>query len=208
MRGFNASARSHTAEPERAQAPSWRCAAHGCQLPGVILTGGDPVCGFHHGASVGDWPRVTEAMNSTHGPLLSELLTARRYFGRVPQSRESSDRERLAEAWSRLRPHGYDLDPASCVRRPGGERVPAAGYRVWMCCVEAELSRLVSGNKPAPTRPTNHRPAANSGVTAVNAAVALSTLNHLPRQDDHGFDNDTDDRPYAFDDAGMDAARP
>lgn len=44
---------------------TYRCAAHGCQMPGAIFDNpGQPtgVCAYHYAANPVDWPRITQAL--------------------------------------------------------------------------------------------------------------------------------------------------
>jgi hypothetical protein len=94
------------------------CYAHGCPFPAGLSAGaGAPsFCRHHH-----------------------SVPSARRYFASGAPGSES---ERLDEAWTRLRRHGYDLDPANCVQR-NGERRPATTYRLWSGAAEEALAGLL-----------------------------------------------------------------
>lgn len=117
------------------------CRAHGCKFPaGLSAGGGAPgFCRHHEGVNPIKWPGITDAMTRDHAPLLSEVLSARRYFG---ANLPGNDSDRMADAWSRLRAHGYDMDPANCVQRSGGRR-PAGSYRIWAYAAEDLLAKLV-----------------------------------------------------------------
>jgi hypothetical protein len=117
------------------------CYAHGCPFPAGLSAGaGAPsFCRHHHSVPSVRWPNITESMTHEHGALLQEVLSARRYFA---SGAPGSEAERLEDAWTRLRRHGYDLDPANCVQR-NGERRPATTYRLWSGAAEEVLAGLL-----------------------------------------------------------------
>jgi len=123
------------------QRPRLQCAAHGCHLAGSISDGpgGNGFCAYHFGAPADIWGRITETMTREHGPLLSEILTGRRFHARMSTQRPS---DMLGDAWARLQPHGYDLDPANCVKGKNGRR-PVSDYRQWCVCCEALMGQFI-----------------------------------------------------------------
>jgi len=162
-----AKAEAQSNEPQQ-QPASRNCAAYGCPMPGSIDGGGGCVCAHHYGASPHQWPAVTEAMNRDHGPLLSEILTARRFHGQLPQKDPTT---RMHEAWARLRPHGYDLDPANCVHAKGGARRLCLDYRHWAGLCESMLGSLIR-ERAKVTRPALQYQAPTQRSTAAYDAFS------------------------------------
>lgn len=124
--------------------PTYVCTAHGCPLAGSISeSGGDSpgFCAYHFGAPADRWQAITEAIARQHRALAGEIITARRYFAGMP-GRGDSEGRCLLEAWQRLAPHGYDLNPATCIEH-GGQRVPVTGYQQWASRCETLLGKLV-----------------------------------------------------------------
>lgn len=117
------------------------CHAYGCPFPAALSAGaGAPqFCRHHHEVPGVRWPAITEAMLRDHGPLTTEVLSARSYFA---SGTPGLDDERMADAWARLSRHGYDLDPASCVWTKG-QREPARTYRRWSMAAEDLLAKLL-----------------------------------------------------------------
>ena len=132
-------------EQEDAAPQHTGCRAYGCPFPASMSAGGGApgYCRHHDGVNPVRWPGITEAMQRDYGHLTAEVLSSRRYFASgVP----GDDDQRMAEAWARLQPHGYDMDPANCVHR-NGQRQPARTYRRWSYAAEDLLARLVRGVK-------------------------------------------------------------
>lgn len=132
-------------EQEDAEPQHTGCRAYGCPFPASMSAGGGApgYCRHHDGVNPVRWPGITEAMQRDYGHLTAEVLSSRRYFASgVP----GDDDQRMAEAWARLQPHGYDMDPANCVHR-NGQRQPARTYRRWSYAAEDLLARLVRGVK-------------------------------------------------------------
>lgn len=117
------------------------CRAHGCPFPAAMSAGGGApgFCRHHDGVNPVQWPGITDSMLRQYGPLTGEVLGARRYFG---SGLPGDDAQRMAEAWTRLQPHCYDMDPADCVHR-NGKREPARTYRRWAYAAEDLLAKLL-----------------------------------------------------------------
>lgn len=132
-------------EQEDAAPQHTGCRAYGCPFPAAMSAGGGApgYCRHHDGVNPVRWPGITEAMQRDYGPLTAEVLGSRRYFA---SGLPGDDNQRMAEAWARLQPHGYDMDPADCVHR-NGQRQPARTYRRWSYAAEDLLARLVRGVK-------------------------------------------------------------
>lgn len=121
------------------------CRAYGCPFPAALSAGGGApgFCRHHDGVNPVAWPGITEAMQRDYGHLTAEVMSSRRYFA---SGLPGDDNQRMADAWARLQPHGYDLDPENCVFR-NGKREPARTYRRWSYAAEELLSRLLRGAK-------------------------------------------------------------
>lgn len=121
------------------------CRAYGCPFPAALSAGGGApgFCRHHDGVDPLRWPGITESMQRDYGHLTAEVMSSRRYFA---SGLPGDDNQRMADAWARLQPHGYDLDPENCVFREG-QRQPARTYRRWSYAAEELLSRLLRGAK-------------------------------------------------------------